>query len=198
MAKLPKMKLPTFRKLRKEVPVTQGITINQEWVDENRELVEKYADFFTIYPDHFLDLIQPKDSFFELYFYQRVLLRSFSRYALNYCVAPRAFAKSFLALLALYLKCMFLPGVKVFLCAPGKEQGAKIAKEKIEDIWKFFPYLKKEVMPGGNMRDDKVRIVFKNGSILDIVYAGDSERGGRRNAGIIDEVRSRFAYYKSF
>lgn len=32
-------------------------------------------------------------------------------------------------------------------------------------------------------------IVFKNGSIFDVVGALNSTRGGRRNGGIIDEVR---------
>ena len=30
---------------------------------------------------------------------------------------------------------MFLPNSKYFICAPGKEQGAKIAKEKFDELF---------------------------------------------------------------
>ena len=37
-------------------------------------------------------------------------------------------SKSFVSILAGYLRCMFLPGSKFFQAAPGKSQGAEIAK----------------------------------------------------------------------
>lgn len=39
------------------------------------------------------------------------------------------------------------------------------------------------------MSKDYVTLIFKNGSVFDVVGALDSTRGGRRNGGIIDEVR---------
>ena len=110
------------------------------------------------------------------------------RYRYHYCTAPRAFAKSFLSILALYLRCIFLPRSKVFICAPGKEQGTKIAMEKLTELWDLFPLLEKEVI-SKNFQANLVRIVFRNGSVFDIVAAQDAQRGGRRHAGIIDEVR---------
>lgn len=100
----------------------------------------------------------------------------------------RAFAKSFLSILGMYLRCIFLPHSKLFICAPGKEQGTKIAMEKLTELWDLFPLFQREVL-SKNFQTNQVRIVFRNGSIFDIVAAQDAQRGGRRSGGIIDEVR---------
>lgn len=86
----------------------------------------------------------------------------------------------------MYLKCMFQPGLKCFICAPRISQGAKIAKEKIYEIWDLFPILKKEILVVnghfGAFGTDNVRLPFRNGSVFDVVGALNSTRGGRRNA----------------
>ena len=51
----------------------------------------------------------------------------------------RAFSKTFISILGMYLVCMFRPGSKVFICAPKKEQSAKIAKEKNRRNMEAFP-----------------------------------------------------------
>jgi hypothetical protein len=63
-----------------------------------------------------------------------------------------------------------------------KEQGAAIAKEKIEELLELFPALKKEInLKKTQFTRDYVRVMFKNGSILDVVAARNSTRGGRRH-----------------
>ena len=42
-----------------------------------------------------------------------------------------------------------------------------------------------------NIGKDYVTLVFKNGSVFDVVGALDSQRGGRKHGGIIDEVRKK-------
>ena len=88
----------------------------------------------------------------------------------------------------MYLKCIFQPGSKVFICAPQKEQSAKIAKEKFTEIFDLFPILKKELIVE-NYGNDYVKFIFRNGSVFDVVGALESTRGGRRHGGLIDEVR---------
>ena len=85
--------------------------------------------------------------------------------------------------------CIFRPAIKLFICAPGKAQSAKIAREKIIEIWELFPLLKREILGEGNFSGDYVRLTFRNGSVFDVVSALNSQRGGRRGAGIIDEYR---------
>ena len=72
---------------------------------------------------------------------------------------------------------------------------AKISKEKIVEIYDHWPLIRKEVVGGevsdtpGNFGKDYVTLKFRNGSQFDVVGALDSQRGGRRHGGLIDEVR---------
>jgi len=110
------------------------------------------------------------------------------RYSYVFITAGRGTSKTFLAVLAMYLRCIFQPRTKQFICAPGKGQGMSIAAEKIEEIWRQFPLLKKEIIRE-NMSAANVHLWFRNGSEFTIVGALESQRGGRRNGGLIDEVR---------
>ena len=145
--------------------------------------------------DLYLDTIKPVDSTMELFFYQRIVLRAIMRFKEVYVVACRAFSKSFITILALILQCIFIPGTKRFICAPNKNQAAQIAKEKIYEIYERWPLLRKEVIGGnisdtpGNFGKDYVTLKFRNGSQFDVVGALDSQRGGRRHGGLIDEIR---------
>lgn len=174
---------------REGIELEKGAILTEEYLIKNEGLFERYANFFSAYPDIFIDLITPSDSNFSLFFFQRIFLRACMRFRYHYCTACRAFSKTFISILALYLECMFRPGAKLFICAPGKNQSAKIAKDKIYEIWDKIPLLKKEIIGDGNFGKDYVTLTFRNGSIFDVVGALDSERGGRRHGGLIDEVR---------
>ena len=181
---------------REGIPIEKGITLTEKYLEANEELFKKYAEFFTAYPDLFLDLIKPSDSTFELFFYQRIFLRACMRFRIIYVTACRAWSKSFLTILALFLQCVFIPGHKNFICAPAKNQGAQIAKEKLTEIFQRWPLLRKEVVGGdisdtpGNYGKDYVTLTFKNGSKFDVVGAIDSTLGGRRHSGLIDEIKN--------
>lgn len=171
-----------------DIELEKGAMITAERIDDNRSLIENYLGTFTAYPDLFIDLITPKESGFQLYFFQRIYLRACMRFSYVFITAGRGTSKTFLAVLAMYLRCVFQPGTKQFICAPGKGQGMSIASEKIEEIWRTFPLLRKEMIRE-NMSSANVHLWFRNGSEFTIVAALDSARGGRRNGGLIDEVR---------
>ncbi|WJJ55262.1 hypothetical protein QB910_000018 [Dabrowskivirus KKP3916] len=156
-------------------------------IQEMIDIFRKYASFFREYPDIFIDEITPKDSYFSLFFYQRVFLRAAMRHRYMYATFTRAFSKSFLSILTLYLRCIFYPGTKMFVCSGGKEQSAKIAKSKVEELWTFFPILKNEIKDY-SFQKDYIELIFHNGSRLDVVAVRDSERGGRKNGGLVEEV----------
>jgi hypothetical protein len=84
----------------------------------------------------------------------------------------------------------------VFICAPNKNQGAQIAREKISEIYRHWPLIKNEVFGSeltdtpGNFGKDYVTIKFRNGSQFDVVGALESTLGGRRNGGLIDEIKN--------
>ena len=180
---------------REGIEIDKGAVLTTPYLEAHEELFRKYADFFTAYPDLFLDLIKPEGSSFTLFFYQRIVLRAIMRFKEVYVVACRAFSKSFLTIIAMFLQCVFIPGTKRFICAPAKNQSAQIAKEKIFEIYNNWPLLRREIVGGditdtpGNFGKDYVTLKFRNGSQFDVVGALDSQRGGRRNGGLIDEIR---------
>lgn len=169
------------------IPIEKGISLNEEYLQQHRDNIGKMMGFFTAYPDLFLDLITPEDTNFQLYFYQRIFLRAAMRFKSVYLTAARAFSKSFLTILALMLQCVFIPGRKVFICAPNKNQGAQIAREKITEIYRIWPLIRNEVEGSensdtpGNFGKDYVTIKFRNGSQFDVVGALESTLGGRRH-----------------
>ena len=175
--------------------IDKGVILNEYYLEENKSNIGDAMSIFTAYPDVYLDLIKPQDSSFTLFFYQRITLRALMRFKDIYVTAPRAFSKSFITILAMILQCIFIPGTKRFICAPNKTQAAQIAKEKIVEIYDRWPLLRKEVIGGevsdtpGNFGKDYVTLKFRNGSQFDVVGALDSQRGGRRHGGLIDEVR---------
>lgn len=155
--------------------------------DNVKDVFRQYASLWRDYPDLFIDMITPPDSKFRLFFYQRIFLRACLRNRYVYATFTRAFSKSFLSILSLYLKCLFYPNIKLFVCSGGKEQAANIAKEKIEELWDLFPILEREVKHS-TFQKDYVKLTFHNGSKLDIVAVENSTRGGRRHAGLIEEA----------
>lgn len=171
----------TQEALRNGVILEKSVMLTKEKLEKNRKLIERYVAMWTVYPDLYLDFIKPLESTFKFAFYQRVFLRAIMRYQIVYCTAPRGFSKSFTTILAIYLLCIFRPKFKTFICAPGKEQGAKIGDEKIHEIWELFPLLKKEIIGDGNFGKDYVKLKFRDKSELDIVGALATTRGGRRN-----------------
>ena len=183
------------RGMRDGIEIEKGVVLNEDYLKEHFDEIGDMFSIFSAYPDIYLDLIKPQDSNFELFFYQRITLRAVMRYKDIFITAPRAFSKSFITILGLILQCVFIPGTKRFICAPNKNQSAQIAKEKIVEIYDHWPLLRKEVIGGeisdtpGNFGKDYVTLKFRNGSQFDVVGALDSQRGGRRHGGLIDEIR---------
>lgn len=180
--------------IRDGTPIDKGVVLSEEFLLKNEKEIQKILTIFSAYPDIFLDTIATENSF-SLFFYQRIVLRAMMRFKDIYLTACRAFSKSFLIILALFLQCIFMPGTKRFITAPQMKQSAQIAKEKMTEIYERWPLLRKEVHGGeisdmpGNYGKDYVTLKFRNGSVLDVVGALDSARGGRRQGGLLDEIR---------
>lgn len=150
--------------------------------DSMKELVKAFS-YYREYPDVFIDDIKPKGSKFNLFFYQRVFLRAAIRHKYCYATFPRAFSKSFLAVMVLMIRCILYPGAKLFIVSGTKEQGASIAKEKIEELKDMIPAFKNEINERKSLYGkDYVRLEFHNGSRLDVVAARNSTRGRLKTA----------------
>ena len=173
---------------REGIELEKGVVLTPDFVEAHQDLIEKYTQFFLAYPDVFLDIIKPSYINFNLYPFQRVILRACMRYNTIFITACRAASKTFLSILAKYLQCVFVPGHNGSIVAPNKNQAAKISQQKIKEIWKLFPLLEKEVEKA-NMGKDYTDIKFKNDSTLSIAAALDSDRGLRKHSCLVDETR---------
>lgn len=172
------------------------IGLSEERVEAVLPVIRKYAAFWREYPDLFVDFMvrgarqEESEKEFRFYFYQRVFLRSVMRYQYVYAVFPRAYSKSFLSVMALMIRCILYPGVHLFVTSGGKEQGASILHDKVQEICSLIPSFNREIdwSRGKTLEGkDKVRYVFKNGSILDNLAARESTRGQRRHGGLMEE-----------
>ena len=64
--------LSSIERLKYEYGVEKNVVLSRDNVEQNRELIQKYIEYFSAYADIFLDLITPAESKFKLYFYQRI------------------------------------------------------------------------------------------------------------------------------
>lgn len=154
---------------------------------KHKEKWKEMCSYFRHYPDKFLDYISGDNSKIQLHFYQRVYLRIMMRYRKVFLTATRGTSKSFLQNLAFVLKCIMFPRTRLFCCAPGKEQAAKITADCLNDIFDFFPLLRNEVKTFIENKD-YTKLIFYNGSRYDVVQMRDSSRGGRRFGGAVEEI----------
>ena len=172
------------------------IVITPQYVEDNRKWFEDMVTLFTLYPDYLVDVITPADSFFKLYFYQRIFLRVCMRFREVSGTFPRAYSKSFLDFLDMNIRGIMQPRSKGFTCADTKKQAAQIVEEKTNEIYRLFPFLVNELNISdldkmkkkyGNMGSDYAEIKFRNDSQIDIVNTGNAGRGGRRHWGTLEE-----------
>lgn len=112
---------------------TAGATdklVTKSRIDKNFDRFGEAINNFLVYPDVFVDLIK-KEPDFDLFFFQRLLLRIMSRHRQSYHTFTRGLSKSFLAFLSRYVTTMLTPRHKAFIVAGTKLQAANIAKEKV-------------------------------------------------------------------
>ncbi len=55
--------------LRDGIPVEKGVVLTEDFLEKNEELIAKYCNYFMLYPDLFLEMVQSKDCPIHLYFY---------------------------------------------------------------------------------------------------------------------------------
>lgn len=187
--------------MRDGVPLEKGAVLTARRIDQNFEIYKKIYETWSVYPDRYIELITPTTSKFKLKFFQILFLRACLRHGRILTIAPRAAGKSFICILALILICIFRPGSKVFSCAPGRAQSAKIATAKVKQLFELLPLLKEEIVGEGNYGADYINLTFRSGSQLTVMTPLNSTRGNRATTGIIDEFRKPFMkdeFYRDF
>ena len=166
------------------------IGISEERIAAIIPTARQFISFWREYPDLFVDFMQGESSTFSLFFYQRVFLRAAMRYKYTYAVFPRAYSKSFLAVMILMIRCILYPGAKLFVTSGGKEQASGIMKEKVQEICSLIPGFQREIdWTRGHTLEGKdyCKYVFKSGSTFDNIAARETSRGKRRHGGLVEE-----------
>lgn len=193
MTMMPSIKNPVdnFRlnadTMREGIPIEKGVVVDQDWVERNEDLIEYYCQQFILYPDVFLELCNSKESPIELYHYQKMFLRACMRYRYVFGTYTRGSSKSFLAIISQILSCIFLPHSKRFLVSQYKKASLDIAKQKLEEIFRFWPLLKNE-LEYMKASTDYIELKFKNGSLFHVLALSASSRGQRATGGILEEA----------
>ena len=172
------------------------VVVTPQYVEDHRQEMEDMVRLFTLYPDYLVDVITPGDSYFKLFFYQRIFLRVCMRFKEVSGTFPRAYSKSFLDFLAMNVRGIMQPGSKGFTCADTKKQAAQIVEEKTNEVYRMFPFFVNELKISdvdkakqkyGNIGSDYAELKFRNDSQIDIVNTGNAGRGGRRHWGTLEE-----------
>lgn len=100
------------------------IDLTNERIEAIVPIARQYVSFWREYPDMFVDFMQTGwrddvETAFHLYYYQRIFLRISMRYKYVYAVFPRAYSKSFLAVLTMMIRAILYPGAHLFSTAGG-------------------------------------------------------------------------------
>lgn len=169
------------------IQIQKGFMLTEDWVLKNRDTIEKWLNCWLAYPDIMLDIYKPSDSQFKFYFYQRLFMRATMRFRYVFGTFTRAYSKSFMSILTRFVRCSLLPGEKSFVCTDVKKTGVKVMSEKITEIFRLFPLLEKEVLVK-HESNDYIEIIFRNGSMFDVVGTTAGTRGIRRHSGVFDEA----------
>lgn len=169
--------------------ITETNQDNINTLPRTKDEFRRMLSFYREYPDYFIDLIKNENTRFHLTPFQRVYLRSFFRYKKVGIVGSRGISKTFIDVMANYLKCIMYPHNNICLAMPTKKQSAKVVLEKIEELWKDYPLLKNELIyEECKFQNDYIKLVFKNGSTLDTLTIGESSRGLRANEIVLEEI----------
>ena len=183
-------------RMRDGVPIEKGIVLTRDFLDANQELFTKYLNFWILYPDCLLDMIQDVNDAknFHLLPYQRIALRASMRYRYHFWTATRATSKSFTAYLSSVVRAVLLPGSNIMIASDVKGTVIKIAEAKFEEIFRHWPLLRKELATraedgktGVKSSNNYYELKFKNGSQITVV-SKDTSRGLRATAAILEEA----------
>ncbi len=106
------------------------IGLSEERISKIVPVLRSYTSFWREYPDLFVDFLTgDREGTLHLYFYQRVFMRAVMRHKYVYAVFPRAYSKSFLAMLVLMIRCILYPRAQLFVTSGGKAPGPQPLKE---------------------------------------------------------------------
>ena len=86
------------------------------------------------------------------------------------------------------VQCILYPGSKIVIASQNLKTSLKIISEKIDDMYKKSPNLRREISDM-KMGQNDPGVDFHNGSWIRIVTSNQGSRGGRATLLVVDEFR---------
>lgn len=120
--------------------------------------------------------------------FQQIILNEMFRKVNSIYLASRGIGKTFLLAIFCVCYCILFPGTIICIASRTKVQAAEVINKIINILMPKSPNLRQEIQNAHVGNNDAV-VVFKNGSIIQIVTATDSARHNRATILIIDEYR---------
>ena len=164
--------------------------VSKQAILDNIDEYRKAISFYRAYPDKLVDMyIQAsgEECTFQLFAYQRVLLRAMARYKEVFLTFSRGTSKSFLDDLWNILECILYPNTKLAIAATTKGQSAAILESKVSEILSLLPILRFEIKKMEKVKD-QFTVYFKNGSQMGNLAAKSSSRGLRFTGLTLEEI----------
>lgn len=159
---------------------------DKEIINSSKENYYRFVSWARWYPDLFLDLIKPKTGGINLHLDQRILMRSIVRFPSTSGVFSRGFGKTFDEVACMHLVGIFYPSIDLALTAQTKANASELLKDKHNELMKFYPILKNEIVSVKFSKDD-AEINFLSGSRIDILANAKSSLGQRRKRINVEE-----------
>ena len=154
------------------------------------ESLPKYLElvaYFRWYPDMFLDLLKPPTGGINLHLDQRVFMRAQVRFNSMYGVASRSYGKTFVEVAIMVVTAILYPNCMQSLTAQTKQNASKLLKDKWKELVRYYPLLKNELASEPKFSKDEAEIIFRNGSVIDVLANSQSSKGQRRHKINIEE-----------
>ncbi len=170
-----------------ETPIDTSDPKKMSLLSNNIKKWTEFCAFLKWMPDVYFDMVTPKDGqriFLDLY--QRVMLRLLVRFPQNYFCNPRGSSKTMIGVMAQYFVALTEPGITLSITASTKEAAVKIWREKHDEILKYYPSLKDEIV-SAQFAKDTGKVVFQNGSVVDNLANAQNSKGLRRRRGNLEE-----------
>lgn len=164
--------------------------VSKQMILDNIEEYRKTISFYRAYPDMLIDMYikaSGTECNFQLFAYQRVLLRAMARYKEVFLTFSRGTSKSFLDDLWNIIECILYPNTKLAIAATTKGQSGAILEAKVSEILALLPILRFEIRKIEKVKDSYT-VYFKNGSQMGNLAAKQSSRGLRFTGLTLEEI----------
>ena len=174
---------PIYTRKKKSTSSTDA-EIKQAKTNKIMGIINERASYYRENPQRFVEEYLG----IKLKLFQKILIYAMMHYDYFLFIACRGLGKTFLTALFACVRGILYPGTKIVVCSATFKQGRELVLKITDDFAHKSSLLRSEIEAWSTGQND-CYIKFRNGSIIRVVTATESSRGGRSNILIIDESR---------